>query len=112
VPVGHVLVGDPAGNIEHDDTALALDVVTVTETTELLLAGSVPNVEADGTKVGVELKRVDLDTEGGYGRSLGYRRISTFHASVPMYFFSNSPGECQWDFVIIHDGCTDRSSDA
>lgn len=48
VPVGDVLVGDTRGHIEHDDTALALDVVAVTETTELLLAGSVPDVEADG----------------------------------------------------------------
>jgi hypothetical protein len=66
VPVGNVLVGNSGSNIEHDDTTLALDVVTVTETTELLLSGSVPDVEADGTEVGVELKRVDLDTEGGY----------------------------------------------
>lgn len=48
VPVGDVLVGDTRGDVEHDDTALALDVVAVTETTELLLAGSVPNVEAEG----------------------------------------------------------------
>ena len=37
MPVGNVLVGDTRGDIEHDDTALAVDVVTVTETTELLL---------------------------------------------------------------------------
>ena len=65
VPVGYVLVGDAGGDVEHDDTALALNVVTVTETTELLLAGSVPDVEADGTEVGGEGKRVDLDTECG-----------------------------------------------
>ena len=65
MPVGHVLVRDPGGYVEHDDTALALNVVTVTETTELLLAGSVPDVEADGTEVGGEGKRVDLDTECG-----------------------------------------------
>ena len=29
VPVGHVLVGHPAGHVEHDDGALALDVVAV-----------------------------------------------------------------------------------
>jgi hypothetical protein len=29
------------------------------------LAGSVPHVEADGAKVGVEGEGVDLDTEGG-----------------------------------------------
>lgn len=48
MPVGDVLVGDTRGNVEHDDTALSLDVVAVTETAELLLASGVPNVEADG----------------------------------------------------------------
>ena len=65
VPVGDVLVGDTRGHVEHDDTALALNVVTIAETTELLLSCSVPDVEADGTEVGVELERVHLDTEGG-----------------------------------------------
>ena len=65
VPVGDVLIRDTGRHVEHDDTALALNVVTVTETTELLLAGSVPDVEADGTEVGGEGKRVDLDTECG-----------------------------------------------
>ena len=65
MPVRDVLVRDTRRHVEHDDTALALDVVTITETTELLLAGSVPDVEADGTKVGRERKRVNLDTESG-----------------------------------------------
>lgn len=51
VPVGNVLVGDTGGHIEHDDTALAVDVVTITETTELLLSSSVPHVELDLTVV-------------------------------------------------------------
>jgi hypothetical protein len=51
VPVGNVLVCDTRGNIEHDDTALAVDVVAVTETTELLLAGCVPDVELDLSEV-------------------------------------------------------------
>jgi hypothetical protein len=54
VPVGDVLVGDSGCNVKHDDTALSLNVVTISETTEFLLSGSVPDVEADGTKVGVE----------------------------------------------------------
>lgn len=47
MPVGDVLVGDAGSDIEHDDTALAVDVVTVTETTELLLTSGIPNIEAD-----------------------------------------------------------------
>ena len=63
VPVGDVLVGDAGGDVEHDDTALALNVVAVAETTELLLARGIPDVEADGTEVGGERERVHLHTE-------------------------------------------------
>jgi hypothetical protein len=65
VPVGNVLVGDTRGDVEHDDTALSLDIVSVAETTELLLSCRVPDVEADGSKVGVEGEGVDFDTESG-----------------------------------------------
>lgn len=51
VPVGNVLVGDTGGHIEHDDTALPVDVVTIAETTELLLSSRVPHVELDLTVV-------------------------------------------------------------
>ena len=54
MPVGDVLVGDTGGDIEHDDTALTLDVVTITETTELFLTSGIPDVEANSTKVGGE----------------------------------------------------------
>jgi len=51
VPVGDVLVCDTRGNVEHDDTALAVDVVSIAETTKLLLTCGVPHVELDGSKV-------------------------------------------------------------
>lgn len=51
VPVGDVLVCDTGGNIEHNDTTLAVDVVTITQSTELLLTGGVPDIELDGTVV-------------------------------------------------------------
>ena len=63
MPVRNVLVRDPARDIEHDDTTLSLNVVSITESSKLLLTSSVPNVEADRTKVGVESQRVDLDSE-------------------------------------------------
>lgn len=44
--------------------ALTLNVVTVSQTTELLLTSSIPTVEDDSTEVGVEVQRVNLDTEG------------------------------------------------
>ena len=51
VPVGDVLVCDTRGNVEHDDTALAVDVVSIAETTKLLLTSGVPHVELDGSEV-------------------------------------------------------------
>ena len=51
MPVGDILVGDTRGDVEHDDTALTLDIVAVTETTKLFLTSSVPHVEADSAKV-------------------------------------------------------------
>lgn len=57
MPVWHVLVRDSGGDVEHDNTALTVDVVSITETTKLLLAGSIPDVELDLTIVGVETWR-------------------------------------------------------
>jgi len=51
VPVWNVLVGDTRGDVEHDDTALAVDVVTITETTKLFLSSGVPDVELNLTEV-------------------------------------------------------------
>lgn len=63
MPVRHVLVCDTGCDVKHNDTALALDVVSVAETTKLLLSGGIPYVEADGAEVGRERQRVHLDTE-------------------------------------------------
>jgi len=63
MPVRHILVGDAASHIEHNDRALALNVVPVPETSELLLPRCVPHVELDLPAVREELERVDLDSE-------------------------------------------------
>jgi len=63
VPFGHVLVGDPRAHIEHDDTALASNIISVSETTELLLASGVPHVEKNLSFGCVEWHGVHLDTE-------------------------------------------------
>lgn len=47
VPVGDVLVGDARRDVEHDDAAVAVDVVSVPQPTELLLSGGVPDIEDD-----------------------------------------------------------------
>ena len=51
MPVWDVLVGDTGCDVKHDDTALSIDVVTITETAELFLPGSVPNVKLNLTQV-------------------------------------------------------------
>ncbi len=51
MPVGNVLVGDSGCDIEHDDTALAVDVVPISETTKLLLSCSIPDIELDPSKI-------------------------------------------------------------
>ena len=51
MPVGNILVGDSGCDIEHNDTALAVDVVAISKATELLLSCSIPNVEEDLSEV-------------------------------------------------------------
>lgn len=51
VPGGNVLVSDTGSDIEHDDTALPVDIISISETTKLLLTGGIPDVEFDGTQV-------------------------------------------------------------
>ena len=65
MPVGHVLVGDSGRDIEHNDTALSLNIVSISKATKLLLPSCIPDIEADGAKVCGKGQRVDLDTEGG-----------------------------------------------
>lgn len=66
MPVGDILVGDTGSHVEHDHTALAVDIVPISETTELLLASSVPHVELDRSEV-LQSRLVDTN-RGGNGR--------------------------------------------
>jgi len=65
MPVWDVLVGDTRGNVEHDDTALAVDVVSISQATELLLTSGIPDVKLDLAQVRGEAKWVNFDTESG-----------------------------------------------
>ena len=51
MPVGYVFVGDAGRDIEHDNTTLSINVVSVTETSKLLLSGSIPDIELDLAQV-------------------------------------------------------------
>merc|ERR1740123_1521949 len=63
VPVRHVLVRNTGGNVEHDNCALALNVIAVPQSTKLLLTSGVPHVEPDGSTVCVEDQWVNLHTK-------------------------------------------------
>ncbi len=69
VPRGHVLVRDARGHVEHDDGALALDVVAVAQAAELLLARRVPHVERDRAAVRREPQRVYLHAQRRFSHS-------------------------------------------
>lgn len=72
MPVRNVLVGDTGGNIEHDNTTLSVDVVTVTETTELLLTSGIPDIELDSTVVLFRLVTIARWHDSKRGSSAGY----------------------------------------
>lgn len=92
MPVGYVLIGDARGDVKHDDGTLScgrnttalnteasnqpygvlkrdagkstLDIIAISQAPELLLTGSVPNVEFNVPSVGVEKQWVDFDPKG------------------------------------------------
>lgn len=51
MPIRHILVGDAGGHIKHDDTALPVDVVAVTEAAEFLLPSGIPYIKLDRTEI-------------------------------------------------------------
>lgn len=51
MPVGNVLVGNTGCDIEHDDTTLTVDVVSITKTSKLLLSCGIPDIELDVAQV-------------------------------------------------------------
>lgn len=51
MPVGNVLVCDTGCDIKHDNTTLPVDIVAISESTELFLSGGVPDIELDASIV-------------------------------------------------------------
>jgi hypothetical protein len=51
MPVGNILIGNAGGDIEHDDAALTVDVVTISQATKLFLTRCVPDVKCDLSKI-------------------------------------------------------------
>lgn len=63
VPLWNILVSDSGADIEHDDTAVATNVVSVSESSELLLSSGIPNIEKDLSLGSEEWHWMHLDTE-------------------------------------------------
>mmetsp|Transcript_6604 Transcript_6604/g.13646 ORF Transcript_6604/g.13646 Transcript_6604/m.13646 type:complete len:263 (+) Transcript_6604:210-998(+) len=60
MPVRNILVSDTRSDIEHDNGALALNVVSVTKSSKFFLSGGIPNIEFDWTTVGVKSQGMHL----------------------------------------------------
>lgn len=45
MPIRNILVGDTRSDIEHDDAALAIDIVPISQASEFLLACRVPDIK-------------------------------------------------------------------
>jgi hypothetical protein len=70
MPSRYILVCKTRSHIKHNNSTLAMNVVTITEATKLFLSCRVPAVETDLTAVGGEVERVNLNTNGGCEREL------------------------------------------
>ena len=103
MPVGDVLVGDTGGNIKHDDAALAVDVVTVTKTSELLLSCGIPDIELDVAQVLYHVSGARSCMGCCDRRTVLNPRGWTSTPRVAMYFFSNSPVKCRLTNVVYPD---------
>lgn len=90
MPIWNVLVGDTGGNIKHDDTALAVDIVSITEASKLLLSCSIPDIKLDVSKVLPNVNDFIRILWVGHHTVLNARGC-TSTPRVAMYFFSNSP---------------------
>ena len=62
VPLWYVFVSDPGSHVEHDHSALASNIVSVSQAAQLLLACSVSDVEFYGSPGSVEYERSDFDS--------------------------------------------------
>jgi len=105
MPVGNVLVGDTRCDIKHDDTALALDIITISEATKFLLTSGIPYVKADCAKVGGEVKRMDLYTKSGDILLLEFTgQVTLYKGSLPSATIANKD-ELESRNTRISHGC-------
>jgi hypothetical protein len=79
---------DSRCHVEHDNSTLSLDVISITEAAKFLLSGGVPYVEPDRPSIRVKHEGVDLHTKGRYRKndtapqSQNYSRLSLREAEI------------------------------
>ena len=99
VPLGDVLVGNPSGNIEHDDRGVGANVVTFPQSSEFFLTGGVPESQFDGAVIGVEGDGADFDSLSGDVLLL------ELSGDVPLYEggFADSSVSDQYDLELCYN---------
>jgi hypothetical protein len=65
VPLWNILISDSGADIEHDNTAVSVDIVSISESSQFLLTSGIPNVEKDLTFGSEERHWMYLDSKGG-----------------------------------------------
>ena len=91
MPVGNILVGDSGCDIKHDDTALSVDVVPISETTELLLSRGVPDIELYPSVILEYHKSTGPNSEvqiGTYCRETERMNLNTKGCNIFLFKFS------------------------
>ena len=106
MPCWHVFICDTRSDVKHNDGALALNVVTISQTAEFLLTSCVPYVECDWSSVCGESQWMYFDAECGFKQKM--INTSKFNICIqlvlvflPTYFFSNSPVKCLLTNVVF-----------
>ena len=65
VPRRHVLIRRSRRHVEHDNRALAVNVISISQPAEFLLTGSIPAIESNRPAVGVKIERVHRHANRG-----------------------------------------------
>ena len=102
VPVGNVFVGGTGVDVEHDYGALALNEISITQSTEFLLTGTVQDFEFDRTSVRVKDEGVDLDSEGGGALHILFELTSRKALEEGGFAHTAVADEHELDFWHIH----------
>ena len=51
MPIRHILIGDARSDVKHNDTALAVDIVAISQATKFLLSCGIPDIELNPSVV-------------------------------------------------------------